>query len=95
MPQQWSLQDAKNKFSEVVNAARQGEPQLVTRRGEPAVVVLSAEAYAAMLRRERLNAPSFAQFLLSMPAASSPVLEKDMEKDEAQGPPLTLREVDW
>ena len=91
MLQQWSLQDAKNKFSEVVNAARQGEPQLVTRRGEPAVVVLSAETYEEMLRRERLNAPGFAEFLLSMPTAPSP----GMEEDEAQTSPLTLREVDW
>ena len=91
MLHQWSLQDAKNKFSEVVNAARQGEPQLVTRRGEPAVVVLSAETYEALMRRERLSAPGFARFLLSMPTAPSP----ELEEDEVQSSPLTLREVDW
>ena len=91
MLQQWSLQDAKNKFSEVVNAALQGEPQLVTRRGEPAVVVLSADTYEEMLRRERLSAPGFAQFLLAMPVAPSP----DLEKEELPEQPLTLRKVDW
>jgi len=91
MLQQWSLHEAKNKFSEVVNAARKGEPQFVTRRGEPAVVVLSADVYAEMLRRERLNAPGFAQFLLSMPTAPSP----DLEEEEAPGQSLSLREVDW
>ena len=35
----WPLQDAKNKFSALVNAALAGEPQQVTRRGQPAVVV--------------------------------------------------------
>ena len=91
MLQQWSLQDAKNKFSAVVKAASQGEPQLVTRRGEPAVVVLAADTYEEMLRRERLSAPGFAQFLLSMPTAPSP----DLEDHEVLQSPLTLREVDW
>ena len=41
----WALQDAKNRFSAVVNAAMAGTPQQVTRRGKPAVVVLAAEEY--------------------------------------------------
>ena len=41
----WTLQDAKNKFSAVVDAALAGTPQEVTRRGKPAVVVLSADEY--------------------------------------------------
>ena len=41
----WPLQDAKNRFSAVVNAAMAGIPQQVTRRGKPAVVVLAAEEY--------------------------------------------------
>lgn len=89
MNEQWSLQDAKNKFSEVVNAARKGRPQLVTRRGEPAVVVLAAEDYEEMLRRERLCAPTFAQFLLSMPTGTS------CEETEEDYAPLTPREVEW
>ncbi len=35
---QWRLQDAKTQFSQVVEAALQGEPQHVTRRGREAVV---------------------------------------------------------
>ena len=42
---EWPLQDAKNMFSAVVNAALAGEPQRVTRRGQPAVVVLATEEY--------------------------------------------------
>jgi prevent-host-death family protein len=64
---QWSLQDAKNKFSELVNAALAGEPQRVTRRGQPAVVVLSAEEYDRLCRLERSHAPTFAQLLLEIP----------------------------
>ena len=31
----WQLQDAKNRFSAVVDAALTGHPQRVTRRGKP------------------------------------------------------------
>jgi prevent-host-death family protein len=41
----WQLQEAKAKFSQVVEKAMKGEPQLVTKHGEKAVVVLDYEAY--------------------------------------------------
>ncbi len=64
---EWPLQDAKNKFSELVNAALAGEPQRVTRRGQPAVVVLSAEEYDRLCHLERSHAPTFGQLLLEIP----------------------------
>jgi antitoxin Phd len=63
----WSLQDAKNRFSTVVEAARRGEPQFVTRRGAPAVVVMAAEEYARLKALEEQRAPSFIDQLLAMP----------------------------
>lgn len=63
----WSLQDAKNRFSAVVDAALAGEPQLVTRHGKPAVVVVAVEAFERLNRLERETAPSFAETLLAMP----------------------------
>ncbi|MBV9054522.1 MAG: type II toxin-antitoxin system Phd/YefM family antitoxin, partial [Hyphomicrobiales bacterium] len=42
---QWQLQDAKNRFSEVVQKARSEGPQIVTLRGKRAVVILSAVDY--------------------------------------------------
>ena len=41
---EWPLQDARSKFSALVDAALAGEPQRVSRRGQPAVVVLATEA---------------------------------------------------
>lgn len=41
----WQLQTAKNKFSEVVNNALDGRAQLVTKNGKPAVYVVSAAQY--------------------------------------------------
>ncbi|MFT4927559.1 MAG: antitoxin Phd [Phenylobacterium sp.] len=48
MIQQWQLQDAKNRFSEVVDNAMQQGPQMVTKRGKEAVVVISIEEYRKM-----------------------------------------------
>lgn len=64
---EWPLQDAKNRFSALVNAALAGEPQHVTRRGEPAVVVLAVDEYERLRRLERANAPTFAELLLEIP----------------------------
>ena len=63
----WSLQDAKNRFSAVVEAALAGQPQRVTRRGKPAVVVLRVEDYEHLRRLQRANAPTFGDLLLAVP----------------------------
>jgi antitoxin Phd len=62
----WSVQDAKNRFSEVVEAARH-TPQTVTKHGKPAVVVVDVVEYDRLRRHERAKAPSFADVLLAMP----------------------------
>lgn len=67
MESTWSLQDAKNRFSAVVDAAARGEPQKVTRRSKWVSVVLSAEDYKRLQRLDVANAPSLNQLLLQMP----------------------------
>lgn len=71
----WNLQDAKNKFSAVVNAAVSGSPQIVTKRGTPVAVVVSKEEY------DRLNqkSVSFVDMLLSMPTSDDFELEEHLE----------------
>lgn len=64
----WTLQDAKNKFSAVVDAALAGQPQEVTRRGKPAVVVLACEDYARLKKSAQLDRGSFMDHLLAFPA---------------------------
>lgn len=41
----WQLQEAKSRFSEVVDLSLREGPQMVTRRGKEAVVILSAQDY--------------------------------------------------
>ncbi len=60
----WPLQDAKNRFSEVVQRARRQGPQTVTLRGERAAIVLSASDYDALTA----NRPSLVDDLLAGPA---------------------------
>ena len=64
---EWPLQDAKNKFSALVNAALAGEPQLVTRRGRPAVVVLAVDEYERLRRLEGSDTPTLGKLLLEIP----------------------------
>ena len=61
---QWQLQDAKNKFSQLVQKAQQEGPQTVTVRGERAAVILSARDYDAL----RASQPSLVDDLLDPPA---------------------------
>ncbi|MCG6206290.1 type II toxin-antitoxin system Phd/YefM family antitoxin [Rhodopseudomonas sp. HC1] len=62
----WSVQDAKSRFSEVIEAARQS-PQTVTKHGKPAVVVVDVTEYERLQQLDRASAPSFADVLLAMP----------------------------
>ncbi len=64
----WTLQNAKNSFSALVDAALAGTPQEVTRRGKPAVVVLSASEYHELLSEAQRSRGSFVDHLLTFPA---------------------------
>lgn len=63
----WQLQDAKSRFSELVERALENGAQIVTRRGRKTVVILPFDEY------ERLAKPSnsLAQFLLASPLPGS------------------------
>lgn len=58
------MQDAKNKFCRVADAAYSGTPQYVTKRGMPMVAIVNAE----YLKKLQQNAkPTLADYLLTMP----------------------------
>ena len=57
----WQLQDAKNRFSEVVKRARDEGPQTVIVHGQRAAVVVSASDYDALVKPRM----PFVDFLLS------------------------------
>ena len=51
----WQLQEAKSKFSELVNVAVADGPQFVTKHGKEAVVVLSMEDYSELEPKKKQN----------------------------------------
>ncbi|MDZ7794846.1 MAG: type II toxin-antitoxin system Phd/YefM family antitoxin [Spirochaetia bacterium] len=59
----WSLQDAKARFSELVNVCLESGAQVITRHGREAVVVLPADEY------RRITAPkqSLKEFFVAAP----------------------------
>lgn len=78
----WALQDAKNRFSEVVNHAIQDGPQVITRRGDETAVLLSMRDY------QELSAPDgdLVDFFRSSPLVG---LDLQFKRDDDYG-----REVD-
>ena len=72
----WKLQDAKAKFSQVVNDALKKGPQLVTRRGQKAVVVVSVEEYEKLVSKK----PTFKEILLNCPKINND-FEFERQKD--------------
>lgn len=88
----WSLQDAKNKFSAVVDAAQGGEPQRVTKRGVDAVVVLSAAEYERLIKLDDRPKKTFTDHIRDFPK-----LPDDAQDlfDKREPLLLNLRDVDF
>lgn len=82
----WQLQDAKNRFSEVVTKAAT-VPQIVTRRGEQAVVVLGIDAYRALLGKTKPTR-SLKQLLLEAPKISGGL---EIVRDKSTGRKIDLK----
>jgi prevent-host-death family protein len=80
---QWQVQEAKQRFSEVLRAAETGEVQVVTRHGQAVAVVLDIESYH-QLTGETM---SFGEFLLSGPKADVE-LELPSRGDDDSRPPV-------
>ena len=74
MLRKWQLQEAKNKFSEVVEEAMKSGPQLITKRGAEAVILLSYADYRRLtVARRKLSA-----FFRESPLAD---VELDLRRD--------------
>ena len=74
--QVWQLQEAKNKFSRVVDEARHGVPQIVTKHGVEAVVVLSYEDYQRLFQQQK----GLVEFFRESPLVGEKL---DLERDKS------------
>jgi prevent-host-death family protein len=76
----WQVQEAKQRFSEVLRAA-EGEPQIVTRHGEEVAVVIDI----AEFRRLHGETVGFMEYLMS-----GPLLDFDLDLGRRNEPPRDI-----
>jgi prevent-host-death family protein len=79
---QWQVQDAKQRFSELIRTAHADGPQIVTRHGEEIAVVIDIAEY----RRLKGETAEFKDYLRSGPGFD------DLNLDRAAEQP---RDIDW
>jgi len=80
----WQVQEAKQRFSEVLRAAEAGEPQIVTKHGEEVAVVIDIAEYRR-LRGEQVELMEYLR--------ADPVDDVDLD-DEIDRPRELPRDVD-
>jgi antitoxin Phd len=83
---QWQLQTAKARFSEVFRLARTEGPQFITRQGKEAVVMMPVEQFDKLVIRSR-QPKSLVQFFRQSPLVG---LELDLERDRDTGRDIEL-----
>lgn len=66
---QWSVAEAKAKFSEVVERARTEQPQTISKHGRPVAVVVSADEW----ERKTKRVGSLVDFFRRSPLADAPL----------------------
>ncbi len=81
LPKFWQLQEAKNKFSQVVDMAENYGPQIVTKHGRESVVVLSVKAYRKLLKPKQDIAKFFQE---------SPLKELNIEMERIHEQPRRI-----
>ena len=82
----WQVQEAKAKFSELMDKAEHEGPQIVTRHGEERVVVLSIEDYENMEPRKK----SLRELLLGGPKFD----DLEIEREPDLGREIDLSDLD-
>jgi prevent-host-death family protein len=70
---QWQLQDAKQRFSELVRRAEADGPQVVTRHGRDVVVVIATDDFHHL----QADPPDFMGFLTAAPDLASLGIQRD------------------
>jgi antitoxin Phd len=85
----WSIQDAKNQFSAVVQAAHRA-PQTVTKHGKAAVVIVDAQEFKRLSNLDQARKPTFVEHLLS-----APQIADDDEELFPRLPGPALRDIDF
>ncbi len=84
----WQLQEAKQRFSELVRRAEREGPQVVTRHGEEVVVVVPAEEWRRVSRGGEKKM-DFKEFLMSAPEGLEMIIPERPRDDYPREVDLT------
>ncbi|MEP6814960.1 MAG: type II toxin-antitoxin system Phd/YefM family antitoxin [Marmoricola sp.] len=74
----WQLQEAKQRFSELIRAVERDGPQVVSRHGKEVAIVIDIDEYRR-LKPGAAEAVSFKEFLRSAPSFDDLHLERSTE----------------
>lgn len=86
----WQVQEAKQRFSEVLRAVEQGGPQIITRHGQEIAVIIDMAEY------RRLTGPrrDFVEHLMAFPkldmAPGEPDVFAEIEAERKQDFPRDI-----
>ncbi|HZX03793.1 type II toxin-antitoxin system Phd/YefM family antitoxin [Kribbella sp.] len=78
-PDEWQLQEAKQRFSELIRAVQTDGPQFVTKHGRQVAVVLDIVDYRRMVGVEVVE--DFKSFLMSAPDMSMLEIERPIDPE--------------
>lgn len=84
MSKQWQVQDAKARFSELLEASLTEGPQIVTKRGVEAAVLVPIDQWR---RLENMTKPNLKDLLLA-PEARTEVLTPQRDKHHHRATPV-------
>ncbi|MBN8994490.1 MAG: type II toxin-antitoxin system Phd/YefM family antitoxin [Rhizobiales bacterium] len=83
----WQVQEAKSRFSELIERAEKEGPQTITRHGKPSAVVVSMAEYERLEKAGAEEKPNLIDFLLT----SGPILDDfEIERDKDVGREINL-----
>lgn len=71
----WQVQEAKSRFSEVIETAEKNGPQIITRHGTERAVVLSIADFRSLAAHK----PGLREYLLGGPKVNSFEIERDRD----------------
>lgn len=63
----WTVEDVRNDFAAIAQAAYAGEPQYVTNHSQPDLVILTKSSFDQIKQQERGENRQFVEFLISGP----------------------------
>ncbi len=86
----WQVQEAKQRFSEVLRAVKSGGPQIITRHGEEVAVIIDMVEYRRLTEPRR----NFVEHLMAFPkldmAPGEPDVFAEIEAERKQDFPRDI-----